>query len=193
MESLVMEHKKSTISPFKEKQLRLIIPAETVEKPIKQYLYFAFRRSLRDAESYENAASGVPGNDERCAFFTKMAERKHEEAEKLYSYYKTDGCQTLKDMKKRSIISHPHYETLMHATQIASIEDTYSFAYKKEQNSLELYLKLAGLDDNPYTKILFDYLANLQTGHIAFIEKKFSLVDLRPQGAQSAQWMAATL
>jgi hypothetical protein len=190
MESMTMEHDKGILSPVSRKRFSMVYPAETVEKPIKQYLYFAFRRSLRDAELYENAASDIHANDERCAFFTEMANRKHEEAEKLHSYYKADGYLTFREMKKRNIISHPHYETLMQAEQISSIEDTYSFAYKKEQNSLELYQKLAGLDSNPYTKILFDYLANLQTGHIAFIEKKFSLVDLR---AQSAQWMAATL
>jgi hypothetical protein len=38
---------------------------------------------------------------------------------------------------------------------------------------------VSGLDSNPFTKILFDYLAHLQTDHIVFIEKMFSLVDLR--------------
>jgi rubrerythrin len=178
MESTIVEFKKSASFSFSRDCFKAPIPAETVEKPMKQYLYFAFRRSIRDAESYDSAASGIPG-DERHDFFKEMANRKREEADKLYSYYTADGCHTLKDMMKRCIISHPHYETLMQTTQIASIEDTYSFAFKREQNNLELYLKLAGLDDNPFTKILFDYLANLQTGHIAFIEKKFSLVDLR--------------
>jgi hypothetical protein len=186
MESTIVEGGKSASSLFSQKQFGVLYPPEAVEKPIKQYLYFAFRRSLRDAEAYENAALGINENDERCKFFKEMADRKREEAEKLYLYYKSDGYRIIKDMKKRSIISHPHYEDLTHASQIASIEDTFSFAFKKEQCNLELYSKLAGLDDNSFTKILFDYLAHLQMGHISFIEKRFSLVNLRAQGAPYA-------
>jgi hypothetical protein len=184
METMFIDKEKSTISLTSRKRFGVLHATQTVEKPIKQYLYFAFRRSLRDAESYENAAIGIPVSDERCLFFRQMADRKREEADKLYSYYKTEGYRIIRDLKKRSIISHPHYESPVRPSEIASIEDTYSFAYKKERNNLDLYSKLAGLDSNPYTKILFDYLSNLQTGHIAFIEKKFSLVDLRGQGAQ---------
>jgi hypothetical protein len=188
METMVAHQENSVSSSNSRKRFGVLSSVETVEKPIKQYLYFAFRRSLRDAEAYENAVSGIQAGDERCVFFREMAGRKRDEAEKLYSYYKSDGYRIVKDLKGRSIISHPNYEAPACASDIASIEDTYSFAYKKEQNNLDLYSKLAGLDSNPYTKILFDYLANLQSAHIAFIEKKFSLVDLR---VHSGQRMAA--
>jgi len=179
MESTIVEIKKN-MSSMISKEPGVQYAAKTVEKPIKQYLYFTFRRSLRDAESYETVASSIP-EDERHVFFKEMAQRKREEAEKLYTYYKMDGDGIIKDMQKRSIISRPHYETMIHATQLASIEDTFSFAYKREHNNLELYSRLASLDNNSYVKLLFDYLAHLQADHIAFIEKRFSLVDLRRQ------------
>lgn len=179
MESVILEQEKSKTAGASGKRFGISGPAESVEKPIRQYLYFAFRRSLRDAETYETSVSAIFGDDERSVFFREMADRKQEEAEKLYSYYKTDGYRIIRDMKKRSIISHPHYRIPMHDPCIESIEDIYSFAYKNELKTFELYSKLAKLDSNPYTKILFDYLAHLQTEHIAFIEKKFSLVDLR--------------
>jgi hypothetical protein len=186
MESMIMGQEKQALSLNSQKGFGKKYIPETVEKPIRQYLYFAFRRSLRDAESYDHASFGIPGNDERAVFLREMAERKRREAEKFYSYYKTDGYQVIKDLKKRSIISHPHYEVQVLASQMESIEDTYSFAYRKEHNNFELYSKLSGRDSNPYTKIVFDYLAHLQTGHIAFIEKKFSLVDLRRERMAAA-------
>jgi rubrerythrin len=182
MEAVLVEHKKSSFSAFPRKKFSVMHSSEILEKPIKQYLYFAFRRSIRDAETYENAASGIP-DDERHSFLIKMAQRKREEADRLYSYYTTNGYRTINDMKKRSIIAHPHYLASRDLVQISSIEDTYSFAFKREHDTLNLYSKLARLDSNPYTKILFDYLAQLQMGNIVFIEKQLTLgslnVDLR--------------
>lgn len=146
---------------------------EKVEKPIRQYLYFAFRRSTRDAESYENAASGLP-EDDRHAFLLAMAGRKRVEAERLYAYYKADGARVLHDIRKRSIISSPHYQPEFSSSQIASMEDTYSFAFKIESKNFDLYSGLAGLDNNPHTQALFNLLAHLQLGHMIFIDGRLS-------------------
>jgi rubrerythrin len=176
MESTLVESGKGASSAESKKQFKVLSTMESLEKPMKQYLYFAFRRSLRDAESYDAAASNIP-EDERHFFFKEMAQRKREEAEKLYSYYRVGGYQVIKDFKKRSIISNPHYQQPAELSRIASIEDTYSFAFKREYNNLDLYSKLSALDSNPNTRILFDYLSQLQLNHIVFIEKKLSQIN----------------
>ena len=161
----------AAISP---EQMQTASPFHMPEKPIKQYLYFAFRRSLRDSESYEKAAANMP-DDDRRAFLAEMTHRKREEAEKLQLYYRADGKWAIQSMKKRSIISHPHYAADPDFSAISSIEDTYSFAFAREHNNLNLYSKLADLDNNPFSKILFHYLSRLQIDHISFIEKKMCL------------------
>jgi rubrerythrin len=169
MKSATIELEKNAPFTVSDNEFRPRQSRENIEKPIKQYLYFAFRRSTRDAEVYEEAA-GHMSEDERHVFLLEMARRKREEADKLYSNYKANGSRILQDIKKRSIISNPHYQPDLDPASIASIEDTYSFAFKKEQHNFELYSKLAGLDSNPYTKILFEYLSNLEKRHITFIE-----------------------
>lgn len=178
-----MENKNNVYSLYSKKPIHLTTESNAVEKPMKHYLYFAYRRSLRDAESYEAVAISVPHDNERCMFFKEMGNRKYEEAEKLHSYYVADGYRMLENLRKRSIISHPHYEASTSLSEIETIEDSYAFAYKKEIHNLELYSKLSEMDSNIYTKILFEYLAHLENDHIAFIEKKFSLANLRSQKA----------
>ncbi|HUI93488.1 MAG TPA: hypothetical protein VLX68_14680 [Chitinivibrionales bacterium] len=173
MESTVLEQEKTeTVLRFPKKSSAALL-SQTVQQPIKQYLYFAFRRSLRDKETYEDAASHIPDDDRRI-FLLEMALRKKEEAELLYSFYKADGYRAMLKMKKRSIISIPHYQPGINMSQIASIEDTYSFAFAREHNKQVLYLNLAGLDSNRQTKNLFNYLSQLQTNHISFIEEKLA-------------------
>jgi hypothetical protein len=181
MESKVARKENNVYSLFSKKPVYFMIETDPVEKPIKQYLYFAYRRSLRDAESYASVAESIPKYDERSTFFKEMEDRKYEEAEKLHSYYRTEGYKIIKDMKRRSIISHPHYESQIQSSDLETIEDSYAFAYKKETHNLELYSNLAKMDSNTYTKLLFDYLAHLENDLIAYIDKKFSLANLRSQ------------
>jgi rubrerythrin len=172
MKFATVETKKAAPLPVSRDEFHIEPSRENIEKPIKQYLNFAFRRSTRDAESYEEAAALVY-DENRLAFLLEMAWRKRDEAERLYYYYKINGTRALQDIRKRTIISHPHYQPELDPATIASTEDTYSFAFEKEQHNFELYSKLAGLDSNPYTKILFEYLSNLEKEHIAFIEGRF--------------------
>jgi rubrerythrin len=77
-------------------------------------------------------------------------------------------------MKKRNMFAAPHYQQNLAPVWIDSIEDTYSFACRKESDTLGFYSNLASLDNNPYTKTLFNFLSHLQQDHISFIEKKLT-------------------
>jgi rubrerythrin len=178
MEYTILEREKRAPTRGFFEGIRATPFSKILENSIKQYLYFAFRRSLRDAESYKNAASSMP-DDDRFAFLMEMAQRKQEEAEKLYGFYKSDGFHVLKNIHKRSIISIPHYQAAGDFLQITSMEETYVFALKKEQNNFNLYSKLADLDNNPNTKILFQYLSQLCLNHVGFIERKLSCLNNR--------------
>lgn len=172
MEYPVVDNDTSVFSYNPLNRIGYYVASDPFEKAMSRNLYFAFRRSLRDAESYESIVSSIPIKDERRTFLCELSDRKRLESEKLYFYYRIGGNGIFKDFKKRSIISHPHYEIPVDDSLISSVEDTYSFAYKKELRNFELYNELAKHNTAPLTKILFDYLAQLQSGHLGFIEKK---------------------
>jgi hypothetical protein len=59
MENLIIDHEPVSSALYSREDRSESRSSDPVEKPIKQYLYFAYRKSLRDAEYYENAASAI--------------------------------------------------------------------------------------------------------------------------------------
>ena len=103
MEATLIERDRGADAGVSSPAPREAAAKETLEEPMKQYMYFAFRRSTRDAESYETAAALIPA-DERRAFLTEMALRKRQEAEKLYAYYQADAVRMLQNLRSGTLL-----------------------------------------------------------------------------------------
>jgi hypothetical protein len=119
-------------------------------------------------ESYENASRIVAEEHEKL-FLATMAARKRTEAVRLRACYgECDSC-PLENGGGPRHGSVTKYMLDVNLRPISSSQEALRFASVKEHGTLELYSRLADLEENEEIRGLFVYLVGLQREHLDYI------------------------
>lgn len=143
------------------------------------FLRFAIRRGLEAAESYANAARIVIWENQKT-FFSDMAALKRADIERLRRYHFDGRFSVLERDNHPSIGTVTMYMLDLEMNPIGSMEDACRFALKRELNDLQMYIRLAELEEDPLTKGLFCFLVELQKSHLHYVQNQLIIAKEEP-------------
>jgi rubrerythrin len=132
------------------------------------FLWFVARRRIQEeAESYEALAAIAIGRSVK-EFFSKMADVKTREAEKLEENAQTD-CLVAEG--EESTPQSPPERNSRGSEVISSMEEACRLALRFEVANYCLHIHLAELEENAATRRLFLFLVQIHKANLQFIEK----------------------
>jgi hypothetical protein len=147
----------------------------------KDFLQFVYFRNEEIISCYKNAVQRIRGSGQK-KLLLDMIERKIKFKEKfLYELGGTGISLTLTGRTNSITSSAVKYILDTDLRPVNTITDVYGFISKKEQKELELFGKLADLEENPEVKEIFLDQTRICKEHIANLEMDFA--DLTSQAA----------
>ncbi|MGA2506438.1 MAG: hypothetical protein ABSF80_03075 [Chitinispirillaceae bacterium] len=158
-----------------------LLPSAEENTYFKDYLQFAVRRSMRAAESYENASRMPIGVGIR-SFFHDMAELKRYETERLRQYYHEESIVFSGFNDRSNGDSLVSYLMDLEMKPVGCVIDACRFALKNEINDLHIYIRLAEREEDETTKELFLFLIQQQKTHVLFVQNQISFLEFEAVG-----------
>lgn len=158
--------------------------------PLADYVHFALHRCTEAADAYANAARVVP-RGLRSLFLSTLAIAKREQALSLRQLLRGE-CYLLDPVRGGSVHENPAPSVVSYLLDVglkpvSSLMDIFSFAIKRERKTLDLYAKLAELEDDPDVESLLEYLVTLQRAQVNYTETLFSqLMQAGPRADKAA-------
>ena len=144
------------------------------------FLRFSIRRSIESAELYESIERMVNAAEIK-SFLKDMVDLKRYEAERLQHYHRLVGSKAYDSHPNVSPSTKPKIKADLYS--LTTMEAICRLALSHESGDLQLYLRLADLEEDAATKRLFRFLVHFQKAHCRFVRNQMALAELSSAGS----------
>jgi rubrerythrin len=148
----------------------------SLEPRKREYFQFFLFRSLELKSCYENIARMIRGTTQK-KLLMNMVERKRVAERKLRAILGETNANS--NLRERQVLSpFTQYMLSTDMRPVNSINEVFIFISKSEQKDLELYSRLADLEENPEIKNIFLEQTRVCRQHISSLEDDFAHMTL---------------
>ena len=137
----------------------------------KDFLRFAIQREAETAQLYEEYAEKAQSAASK-AFFLDMAKTERGHEEKLKGYLAA-GSSVVPKFNEIEGINLSDYLVQSQPAENCELKDVFAYAMKVEQKACELYTKLAEIEAEGITELLFISLAEEEKKHKEILEREY--------------------